>query len=197
MPDSVREALRNLDDVKSEEDVQAMRVPLSLSEQRSETDKNGGACSVFDCVFAEQVMTEAAKFRPMKVFIIECCLGWIQHKCKASLDPKFKLPKLKYKGDTIHEHRIRKEKQRLVTEIEEVVEDDAPSLPLLAKKPAKSKPKVAEEPSRHTAGHVPTGQSQSPSGTAMPEGAQIQEHGTPHSGLRCVITAGHESDLVA
>lgn len=138
MPDSVRQALHNLDDVKSEEDVQAMRVPLSLSDQRSETDKNGNTCAVFDCVFAEQVMAEAARFRPMKVFVIECCLGWIQHKCHIQLDPKFKLPKLKYKGDVIHEHRIRKEPKKLVTEVEEVAGDDQPSLPLLTKKPAKS-----------------------------------------------------------
>lgn len=137
MPDSVRHALHNLDDVKSEEDVQAMRVPLSLSDQRSETDKNGNACAVFDCVFAEQVMTEATRFRPMKVFVIECCLGWIQHKCHIQLDPKFKLPKLKYKGDFIHEHRIRKEAKKLVTEVEEVVGSDEALLPLLTKKPTK------------------------------------------------------------
>lgn len=145
MPDSVRQALHNLDEVKSEEDVQAMRVPLSLSDQRSEADKHGTSCAVFDCVFAEQVIKEAAQFRPMKIFIIECCLGWIQHKCKVQLDPKFKLPKLKYKGDTIHEHRIRKEAKKLVTEIEEVVEDEQPSLPLLTKKPTKSISKVVSE----------------------------------------------------
>eukprot|EP00892_Ulva_mutabilis_P010472 jgi/Ulvmu1/7798/UM004_0027.1 len=187
MPDSAREALQNLDEVKSEEDVQAMRVPLSLSEHRSELDKNGGACLVFDCVFAEQVMNEAAKFRPMKIFIIECCLGWIHHKCKVKLDPKFKLPKLKYKGDTIHEHRIRKEKQKLVTEIEEVMDDDdTPSLPLLAKKPARSAARLAREQGT-AAGHDRFDNSQSSPRTTA---AVTQPLGAPGADDPCHLPSG-------
>ena len=90
MPDSVRNALNNMEELQSSQDVQALRIPLSLSEQRCDYDKHGQECTVFDCVFAEQVMSEAAKFRPMKVFVIECAMGWIQHKCKVQLDKKFK-----------------------------------------------------------------------------------------------------------
>lgn len=177
MPDSVRQALHNLDSVKSEEDVQAMRVPLSLSEQRIETDKSGTACSVFDCVFAEEVMKEATTFRPMKIFIIECCLGWIQHKCQVTLDQKFKLPKLRYKGDTIHQHLIRKEKKKLVTEIEEVIEDDKPSLPLLTKKPAKGAAKLAGEHSALAGYNRANEQPKGNSDSTWPAATQAQSTG--------------------
>jgi PIH1 N-terminal domain len=145
MPDTVRNALNNMEGLENEKDVQALRIPLSLSEQRSDYDKHGQACTVFDCVFADQVLQEAKTFRPMKVFVIECAMGWIQHKCKLQLDQKFKLPKLRYKGESIQEHRVRKQQKPLVTEVSEHVDalDDKPAMPLCASRPAKTAPKAA------------------------------------------------------
>lgn len=44
---------------------------------------------------------QAAIFRPLKAFLIELALGWVGHKTGMTLDPKFKLPKMKYKGDEV------------------------------------------------------------------------------------------------
>ena len=40
-------------------------------------------------------------FRPLKAFLIELALGWVGHKTSMTLDPKFKLPKIKYKGEEV------------------------------------------------------------------------------------------------
>ena len=145
MPDSVKKSLENMEELENSQDVQALRIPLSLSEQRNDFDKHGQECTVFDCVFADKVINEAANFRPMKVFVIECAMGWIQHKCKLQLDPKFKLPKLKYKGDVIHEHRVRKQQKSLVTEVTEITqgEDEEPAVALCSRKAVKSVEQVA------------------------------------------------------
>ena len=50
---------------------------------------------------------QAAVFRPLKAFLIELALGWVAHKAKMELDPKFKLPKMKYKGDQVGERAVR------------------------------------------------------------------------------------------
>lgn len=140
MPESVKNSLNNMEELENSQDVQALRIPLSLSEQRNDYDKHGQECTVFDCVFSDKVMSEATTFRPMKVFVIECAMGWIQHKCKVQLDQKFKLPKLKYKGDVIHEHRVRKQQKPLVTEVTDVTDaaDEEPSVALCSRKPVKS-----------------------------------------------------------
>jgi hypothetical protein len=140
MPESVKNALNNMEELENSKDVQALRIPLSLSEQRNDFDKHGQECTVFDCVFSDKVIDEATKFRPMKVFVIECAMGWIQHKCKVQLDQKFKLPKLKYKGDMIHEHRVRKQQKPLVTEVPDATDaaDEEPAVALCSRKPVKS-----------------------------------------------------------
>lgn len=145
MPDSVRNSLNNMEELGNSQDVQALRIPLSLSEQRNDYDKHGQECTVFDCVFADKVIKEATSFRPMKVFVIECAMGWIQHKCKVQLDPKFKLPKLKYKGDVIQEHRVRKQHKSLVTEVTDVTEgvDEEPAVALCSRKAVKSVEQVS------------------------------------------------------
>lgn len=143
MPDHVRNSVGTMqeDSELSAEQSQALRIPLSLSEERSDHDKHGAPCTVFDCIFAVEVMKEAAAFRAMKIFVIETVIGWINHKHKLGIDSKFKLPKLKYKGDTIHAHRIRKDPKKLVTEVQQLDSvDEEPSIALRANRgPAKHK----------------------------------------------------------
>lgn len=134
MPDAVADALAQAQgapaDISSDA-AEALRIPLSLSDPRNDLDKHGQACTVFDCVFSTTVMAEAARLRAMKVFAIETVIGWINHKHGTGLDQRYKLPKLRYKGDTVQSHRIRKDRKQLVTEITEVDDvDDAPALPL-------------------------------------------------------------------
>jgi hypothetical protein len=33
--------------------------------------------------------------------LIELAIGWVGHKTEKALDPKYKLPKMKYKGDEV------------------------------------------------------------------------------------------------
>ena len=134
MPDSVADALAQAQGTHSDisaDTAEALRLPLSLSEPRNDLDKHGQACTVFDCVFSTTVLAEASRLRAMKVFVIETVIGWINHKHSLGLDQRYKLPKLRYKGDTVHSHRIRKDKKQLVTEISELDDvDDTPGLPL-------------------------------------------------------------------
>lgn len=136
LPDHIKAALdqhHHLDDF-SDKDAEALRIPLSLGDMRSDTDKHGEPCIVFDCVYAEEVMEEAARSRSMKVFVIETIIGWINHKHQLGIDSRFKLPKLRYKGETVHAHHIRKDPKKLVTEIEELEDtDEEPALPLMAR----------------------------------------------------------------
>ena len=54
-----------------------------------------------DCPPHFLLPAQAATFRPLKAFLIELALGWVAHKAEMQLDPKFKLPKMKYKGDQV------------------------------------------------------------------------------------------------
>ena len=63
----------------------------------------------------------------------------VTSKHKVTLDQKFKLPKMTYKGDTIASQRIRKEPKSLVTDLGDV--PDEPSFPLRpSKQPAVGAP---------------------------------------------------------
>ena len=69
----------------------------------------------------------------MKLFVIETTIGWINHKLSLGVDKKFKLPKLKYKGETVQSHLIRKDTKKIV-EISEIdAVDETPALPLCSK----------------------------------------------------------------
>ena len=56
-----------------------------------------------DCLFFLTLPPppQAGMFRPLKAFLIELALGWVGHKTSMALDPKFKLPKMKYKGEEV------------------------------------------------------------------------------------------------
>jgi hypothetical protein len=63
------------------------------------------------------------------------------------LDLKYKLPKMRYKGETVEVQRIRVDKKRLVTEIKEV--EEPPTFPLVTKK---RPPTVAPPPAAAKSG---------------------------------------------
>lgn len=66
------------------------------------------------------------------MFIISLSMGWIQQQKKTLLDPKYKLPKMPYKGNCITKQIMRMKKKSLVTDMGDVVED--PEFPLLTKR---------------------------------------------------------------
>lgn len=150
MPEDVSSAIAKLNwgQEMSDQEAEALRLPLSLSEPRNDLDKHNNSCTVFDCVLSTQVIKEASRLRAMKVFVVEAALAWIDQKHQLGLDKRFKLPKLKYKGDTVQPHCIRKDKQSLIQEIGQESVDEDPIIPLratpipAAKRALLSKPKA-------------------------------------------------------
>lgn len=70
--------------------------------------------------------------RHFKVFVITLSMGWIQQQKKTTLDAKYKLPKMPYKGDRISTQIMRIQQKSLVTEMQDMVEE--PEFPLLTKR---------------------------------------------------------------
>ncbi|KAL6763572.1 pre-RNA processing PIH1/Nop17-domain-containing protein, partial [Haematococcus lacustris] len=137
VPEEVQAALDNVDSLTDAQQ-ESLRFPLSMTPPQPDVDKKGAACTTFDCCLNEDVIKTAALHRGLKLFIIELAINWIAHKHKMQLDPKFKLPKMRYKGgDKVLPQRIRLDRKRLVTEVADVPEP--PVFPLLTKKVAPGK----------------------------------------------------------
>lgn len=68
--------------------------------------------------------------RHLKTFLISFALAWIQQQKKITLDAKYKLPKMHYKGDRISSQIMRMDKQ-LVKDMGDVVD---PEFPLITKR---------------------------------------------------------------
>lgn len=71
-----------------------------------------------DCVFNLEIAREAARNRRLKQFVVELVLGWAGSKHKLQLDPKFKLPKIQYKGARVEAQRMRVDKKPVVLEVQ-------------------------------------------------------------------------------
>ncbi len=98
MPADVQKALEDRDGDGSAE---ALRFPLSAGQAKKEEDKKGEPCVAIDCILNADVLGQAAQFRPLKQFLIELAIGWVSHKASMDLDVKYKLPKMRYKGDVV------------------------------------------------------------------------------------------------
>ena len=59
-------------------------------------------------------------------------MGWIHQQKKVKLNPKYKLPKMPYKGERISTQIMRMKKKSLVTDMGDIAED--PEFPLITKK---------------------------------------------------------------
>ncbi|DBB11318.1 TPA: hypothetical protein ACH3X3_006746 [Trebouxia sp. C0006] len=132
IPEEAKTFLESADMSGAQQNVEALNLPLSLGETKHENDKQGEPCTVYDVVFNDEALKQAKAFRQFKVFIISLSMGWIQQQKKTTLDPKYKLPKMPYKGDRITKQIMRMKKKSLVTDMGDVVED--PEFPLLTKR---------------------------------------------------------------
>jgi hypothetical protein len=131
MPDSCLQALENLarDAPTAAADAEAVRFPLSCSEVVADTDKSGQPCSTVDCIINSDVFKSAQQHRPLKALIVELALQQVGSKHKLELDPRFKLPKMTYKGGAVRQQRVRQDKKQLVTDVT-LQRDEAPSFAL-------------------------------------------------------------------
>ena len=117
-------------------------------------------------------------YRHLKVFLITFAISWIQQQKKITLNPKYKLPKMHYKGERITPQIMRMDKQ-MVKEIGDVVDD--PDFPLMTKRrpitvpgPPKSSNKA-----RQDASQAATSSSQA---QAQQQGADMSARQTTRAG---------------
>ena len=160
VPDDILQQMEQAETSPSE----SLRFPLSLSDVRYDLDKRGEPCSCFDCVFNSDVLAQAMAVRRLKIFLVELALGWIQQKHGLILDPKYKLPRLKYKGAEVQTQCIRKDSAGGANAgaglIEEIggEDDDDVAVPLCTKPrvpTAPRRPKGATDRPQHAQAGAP------------------------------------------
>jgi hypothetical protein len=147
MPEEAQRTLERMQQdagALSDQELQTLRMPLSCAPPRADLDHKAEPCTTVDVVFHVDVIRQAAAHRSLKYFIINVAMEWVRHKFGPVLDPKFKLPKMKYKGEAVQPQMIRTEKKALVKEIGDVPED--PVFPLVTKKRPPPKPPAAATP---------------------------------------------------
>lgn len=67
------------------------------------------------------------------MYLINVAMGWVKQKKELELDPKYKLPKMRYKGDNgVTPQTMRMDTKPLVTEMRDIPAD--PEFPLLTKR---------------------------------------------------------------
>ncbi|KAI8476272.1 MAG: pre-RNA processing PIH1/Nop17-domain-containing protein [Monoraphidium minutum] len=115
LPAAVEDALAKADALDSAE---ALRFPMSVGSLRPDADKAGAACGAADVVVSTAVLAAAGASRPLKAFLIDLVLSQVGSKHGLQLDPKYKLPKMGYKGaGGPGPQRVRAERRALVTEV--------------------------------------------------------------------------------
>ena len=182
VPEEVQKALVSMEE-GTNEGVEHLRFPISVSEARNELDKSGHGCTVYDAVFNEDVAKQAAHYKRLKVFVCELCLQWIGQKYGTNLDPDYKLPSRKYMGgDRPPPQMIRVEKKSVIEDLGAVEEEPTFAL---RPRPVKEMKKVweteryrdATEEDPNEGVHAPNvagkrkGPHPKPKGPAGPEGA--------------------------
>ncbi|CAG9315057.1 PIH1D1 [Blepharisma stoltei] len=88
-----------------------LRVPLSLGNPKSDFDKKGGICRVYDVIVNPTVLQKAQDDAQTRQLLMELCASHIAQKHKQELSLKFRYMRLKYKGATVQQQRIRGKKQ--------------------------------------------------------------------------------------
>lgn len=119
--------------------------------------------------------------RHLKNFLISFALAWIQQQKKITLDAKYKLPKMHYKGERISSQIMRMDKQ-LVKDMGDVVD---PEFPLMTKRRPITVPRA------------PTGSFKTRDGTAQAaissSAASSQQAGVDMSAQSTSSTPGTDS----
>eukprot|EP00884_Botryococcus_braunii_P008127 jgi/Botrbrau1/17315/Bobra.0015s0064.2 len=162
VPEHVKEALEKLGN-EEEGDAESLRFPLSLGEARPDQDHKGDLCTSVDCIFNEDVVKQAQSYRPLKRFLIEMTLRWVEEKLGVKLDPHFKLPKMRYKGLMVQSQTVKIDRKPLVQEVRDLPEEPVFALPLNKKAATAA---TAASPAGSAAATRPTASSNSSSAAA-------------------------------
>jgi len=93
------------------------RVPLSIGTPVEDFDKKNEPCVTYDLVANPDVVKECKNTPAFRDTLVELCFAAVAQKYKVGLDPKYKLPKMTYKGNVVQLQRIRKQKQTQIQEL--------------------------------------------------------------------------------
>ena len=101
---------KKLDD--NGEEVEGMNIPMSVGAPVWSEDKKGAKCLVYDIIVNPVVIKESSADKTGKYRDFICQLGmqYLEQKYKEELDKRYKLPKLKYMGETIASQMIQDRK---------------------------------------------------------------------------------------
>ncbi|CAI2367262.1 unnamed protein product [Moneuplotes crassus] len=99
-------------------DQPAVRIPLSLGEIREDFDKKGDPCRVVDVIWNPEAAKKAMKEPLYKQGLVELAFEYIKQKYELTLDLKYTVPKLKYKGKTVQFQRVRAKKDPKIEQLD-------------------------------------------------------------------------------
>lgn len=115
-------------------------------------DKQGQACVTVDCIINSDVMTAVQQSRPLKAFVNELTVDYVSQKHNLQLDPKYKLPKMNYKGTEIRSQRVKLDPKVLVSDVTSIRDNDEPSFPLVPSKAVAAAKKAKQAAAAAAAG---------------------------------------------
>ncbi|KAJ3234225.1 PIH1 domain-containing protein 1 [Chytriomyces hyalinus] len=99
-----------------ESDNVSFKVPLSLSAPKTDKDKAGKVCLVFDAACNTSPFQQAQKDGSFHAFMVTLCCEWVEAKHELVLSRDISFPKLKSKGE-ISTHTIRKQAKSIISEL--------------------------------------------------------------------------------
>jgi dynein assembly factor 2 len=126
-------------DLPEDTDSVGLRVPISLGPPRPDFDKSkvsleGRICTVFDVIVNPGVLSASKKDPVYRQLLVELSFNYIAQKHKRDLSTKYRLPKIKYKGQSIQTQRVRGKKAPQIQVVDsEVFKEPAstgPAVPL-------------------------------------------------------------------
>ena len=130
---------------------EGVSVPMSVGPPKPDKDAAGKSCVVFDMIVNPDVIADAKedKSGSFRHFLCQIAIQRIEGKYNTTLDQRYKLPKLKYKG-TPTPQRVRKESKPTIEEVDpEKAKLEAAKARVKKKAEAKRKKKEAIGPIEH------------------------------------------------
>jgi len=107
--------VQSLADMEGEEGV---RVPLSIGTPMEDFDKKNEPCVTYDLVANPETVMECSKTPAFRETVVNLCIASVNQKFKVELDQRYKLPKMKYKGNVVQLQRIRKKNTSQIQEVD-------------------------------------------------------------------------------
>lgn len=77
----VKESLKEYGkEALDDEQMEALRVPISVGSLCPDVDKKGDPCLVVDCIFNLDIAKQAKSIRNLKIFLIDIVFEWVEQK---------------------------------------------------------------------------------------------------------------------